>query len=391
MKNYNYEGLSNEDRKLLELIHQSNITIKDIRWLRNKKRFKRYIRKYSEELKSKINPTIEEPTKKEVQKQIEKEEPKIKLVKEEPITKEDVEILDFTKTISLPSQEVLEMFDFAKSLEVSNVEDVQIIAEKVKKKLRKEQLVWSIILIACIFLFSAVGVYLISWQYENNRTKNLVAQVQNAARIPRKTQKVKTTKQGDDIEAPELDSSINFEELEKMNEQTKGWINVKGTNIDYPFVQTTNNQFYLDHSFDKSYNKKGWVFLDYRNDINNLSRNTILYAHGLLNKVMFGTLKKVVTEEWYLDKANRRILITTPNGYYLWEVFSTYTIEPESYYIMTRFKNDNAFRKFIGNIKSRSVYDYDVKVTAKDKILTLSSCYDHSKRVVLHAKLIKQG
>ncbi len=383
MKNYNYEGLSNEDKKLLELIHQSNITIKDIRWLRNKKRFQRYIRKYSEELKNKVSfNASEKPTNDVI-----KEKP----IKIEPITKEDVEILDFTRTISLPSEEILEMFDFAKSLEVSNVEDVQIIAEKVKRKLRKEQLIWSVILIICICLFSSVAVYLISWQYENNKTKNLVAQVQNAARIPKKTSYVKTTKLGDDIEEPELDSSINFDELEKMNDQTKGWINVRGTNIDYPFVQTSNNEFYLDHSFDKSYNKKGWVFLDYRNDINNLSKNTILYAHGLLNKVMFGTLKKVVTEEWYSNKDNRRILITTPNGYYLWEVFSTYTIEPESYYIMTKFKDDNAFRKFLANIKGRSVYDYKVKVTAKDKVLTLSSCYDHSKRVVLHAKLIKQG
>ena len=368
---------------MLELIHQSNITIKDIRWLRNKKRFQRYIRKYSEELKNKVSfNASEKPTNDVI-----KEKP----IKIEPITKEDVEILDFTRTISLPSEEILEMFDFAKSLEVSNVEDVQIIAEKVKRKLRKEQLIWSVILIICICLFSSVAVYLISWQYENNKTKNLVAQVQNAARIPKKTSYVKTTKLGDDIEEPELDSSINFDELEKMNDQTKGWINVRGTNIDYPFVQTSNNEFYLDHSYDKSYNKKGWVFLDYRNDINNLSKNTILYAHGLLNKVMFGTLKKVVTEEWYSNKDNRRILITTPNGYYLWEVFSTYTIEPESYYIMTKFKDDNAFRKFLANIKGRSVYDYKVKVTAKDKVLTLSSCYDHSKRVVLHAKLIKQG
>ena len=106
---------------------------------------------------------------------------------------------------------------------------------------------------------------------------------------------------------------------------------------------------------------------------------------------MFGTLKKVVTPEWYNNEANRKILITTPKGYYYWEVFSTYTIEPESYYITTRFENDDAYKKFLNIIKSRSVTDYKVDVTTKDKILTLSSCYDHTKRVVLHAKLISKS
>ena len=94
MGKYNYDGLSSEDRALLELIHQSNITLNDIKWLNSKKKFKRYISIYKGELQGKAKPANKE-------------------IKEE-INDEDIEVLDFTKTISLPSREILEIFDFAK-------------------------------------------------------------------------------------------------------------------------------------------------------------------------------------------------------------------------------------------------------------------------------------
>lgn len=73
---------------------------------------------------------------------------------------------------------------------------------------------------------------------------------------------------------------VNFNELKKINNDTVGWIKVEGTNINYPFVHTNNNDYYLNHSFDKSSNGAGWVFMDFRNNISNFSKNTILYAHG---------------------------------------------------------------------------------------------------------------
>ena len=50
---------------------------------------------------------------------------------------------------------------------------------------------------------------------------------------------------------------INFNELKKINNDVKGWIKVNGTNINYPFVQSSNNKYYLTHTFDKSYNLAG--------------------------------------------------------------------------------------------------------------------------------------
>lgn len=182
--------------------------------------------------------------------------------------------------------------------------------------------------------------------------------------------------------------NVDFTNLKKENSDTKGWLKVEGTNVNYPFVQTSDNDYYLKHSFDKSSNKKGWVFLDYRNNIDNLNDNTIIYAHGLVNNAMFGSLRNTTKEKWYKKKNNRTIKVSTDNKMMLWEVFSTYNIEPESYYITNEITDDVERLEFYNTLKRRSVYDYDVTLNKDDKILTLSSCYDNTKRMVLHAKLI---
>lgn len=185
--------------------------------------------------------------------------------------------------------------------------------------------------------------------------------------------------------------NVDFTELKKVNKDTKGWVQVSGTNINYPFVQAKDNSYYLSRSFDRSYNQMGWVFLDYRNNMENLSKNTVIYGHGLLNNTMFGSLKKVVKKNWYSNPKNYTIKISTEKENSVWQVFSTYTIKPESYYITTNFSTDESYEKFIKTILKRSVHDYKLDVTKEDNILTLSSCYDDTKRVVLHAKLIKSS
>lgn len=182
--------------------------------------------------------------------------------------------------------------------------------------------------------------------------------------------------------------NVNFDELTKKNPDTVGWIKVNGGNVNYPYVQTTNNDYYLNHSFDRSYNGAGWVFLDYRNDPNNYGRNNIIYAHSRLDNTMFGSLRDIITPNWYNNTNNHIVKTSTKTSNAIWQVFSVYTIKPESYYIKTKFSDDE-FTTFINTISSRSVHDFGVEVTIDDKILTLSTCYFDNKRVVLHAKLIR--
>lgn len=184
--------------------------------------------------------------------------------------------------------------------------------------------------------------------------------------------------------------SVDFSDLKEINKEAVGWIQVNGTNINYPYVQTKNNTYYLTHAFDKSYNSAGWVFLDYRNNTNLDDKNNIIYAHGRYDKTMFGTLRNALTNGWLKNKDNFVIKIATPNGSSLWQVFSIYHIPTTSDYLQIGFGNDNEFLTFANKLLKRSAHNFGTKIAKDDKILTLSTCYNEKERVVLHAKLIKR-
>ena len=184
---------------------------------------------------------------------------------------------------------------------------------------------------------------------------------------------------------------IDFTNLVEENSDTVAFIHINNTLINYPVVKTNNNNFYLNHSFDKKENKAGWIFMDYRNNIEELNDNTIIYGHRRIDGIMFGTLKNILLPSWQNDKDNYVIFISTLKENYLFQIFSIYIIKKEDYYIVTNFNNTSEKQKWIDTMKKRNISPIDTEVNIKDKFLTLSTCYNNSsKRLVVQAKLIKK-
>lgn len=184
--------------------------------------------------------------------------------------------------------------------------------------------------------------------------------------------------------------SVDFTDLLKKNNETVAWIKVNNTNVNYSVVQYTDNEYYLKHDFNKRNNFGGWVYGDYRDDFKYFGTNTIIYAHNLTNRTMFGSLIWCLKDSWYKNTDNQYIKLSTPTSNTVWKIFSIYTVKPEVYYLKTYFENETEHQKFIDTITNRSIYKFNEKLTTDDKILTLSTCSDDgTKRVVIHAKMIK--
>ena len=184
--------------------------------------------------------------------------------------------------------------------------------------------------------------------------------------------------------------NVDFYDLKKTNPDVVGWLKVNGTNINYPFVQTKDNKYYLTHGFNKKYNEAGWVFLDYRNDKTN-NKNTIIYAHARNDKTMFGSLKDVLNNGWLNNTNNYVVKISTETENTLWQVFSVYHIHTSSDYLQTSFSNNTEYQEFLNMIKNRSSYTFNTNVSTTDNILTLSTCFNTvNDKLVMHAKLIKK-
>jgi len=271
---------------------------------------------------------------------------------------------------------------------------------KVKRKLKKS--VKRTILITLLIIFILIGGFslykVFMWRIDNDKIKKQVEEFKDTVKIE-ETEPEEAT----EVNPPEEKESdywyyinmplinVDFEELLAKNKDTIGWIKVNGTNINYPIVQTSDNDYYLTHAFDKTYNDAGWIFMDFRNNIDNLSNNTIIYGHSRLDRTMFGSLKNITKSNWYKNKDNYIIKLSTPNKNTMWQVFSVYRIPTETYYITTNFSSDDEYQTFIDTISSRSIYEFNAKPNVNDKILTLSTCADGDKKVVMHSKLIKEA
>lgn len=272
-----------------------------------------------------------------------------------------------------------------------------------KKKFSLKRVKWKNVILTIILLLSITTfIYslknFINWNKDNIKSEQIINEI-NDLNVVTETNNEETTEIiNSEEEKPKSIYwsyikmnliNVDFKELKERNNDTVAWIQVGGTNINYPVVQTKDNSYYLTHSFDKKYTDAGWVFMDYRNDSNNFGKNTIIYAHARKDRTMFGSLKNILTNDWYKDKNNHIIKLSTETENTLWQVFSVYHINTETYYITTSFKSDNDYKDFIKTIKNRTALYFNTHVTEKDKILTLSTCYTKKQKVVLHAKLIK--
>ena len=268
----------------------------------------------------------------------------------------------------------------------------------------KIKLKWKNIILILIFLILFItlniSIYnIIKWKLDSNKTNEEINTIQENANIEevqdnKGTEIIKQAKKipkenpyWDYIKMNMID--VNFDNLKKINSDVVGWVKVNGTNINYPFVQSKDNKYYLTHSFSKSYNNAGLVFLDYRNNnINN--RNTIIYAHGRTDKTMFGTLRKVLNNGWINNTNNYVIKISTEKENSLWQIFSIYHIPTTNDYLQTEFKDEREYQRFLNILKNRSNHNFNTSITSNDTILTLSTCYNDSEKMVVHAKLIKK-
>lgn len=260
----------------------------------------------------------------------------------------------------------------------------------------------NVLFLVLIFIFSISFIFssykIIRWAIDSRNTNKEISDVYEQTNINETSDSDKTELIGDEVpkENPYWDYikmnliEVDFNELKVINSDTKGWIQVGGTNINYPFVQTKDNVYYLTRSFHKKYTDAGWVFLDYRNKLDGTDKNTIIYAHSRKDKTMFGSLRNILKSGWLNNKNNYVIKLSTEFENTLWQVFSVYHIPTTNDYIKTIFQSDEEFLEFATLIKNRSAYNFNTNINKQDHVLTLSTCYNDTDKVVLHAKLIKK-
>ncbi len=184
---------------------------------------------------------------------------------------------------------------------------------------------------------------------------------------------------------------VDFEALRENGPDIIGWLSLPDTAINYPVTQRDDNEYYLHHLYDGTYNKVGCLFADYENKADFSDRNTIIYGHNMRDGSMFAALNEY-DEQGYFD-GHPQMYLVTPGGGYTVEIFTAFVAEPgesgsDASPWRLSWKDDGAYTTWLSEMAGRSVIETDVTVTSSDKVLTLSTCTPGGKsRFIVMGKL----
>ncbi len=183
-----------------------------------------------------------------------------------------------------------------------------------------------------------------------------------------------------DITGTKTERMLQLEELQKENEEIIGWLEIEGTNINYPVLQASDNDYYLTHNYKKEKSSTGSIFLDKDFDLINGSSNYLIYGHRSKSGLMFEDLMKYAKEDFY--KEHTKVKFTTNKDDSLYEILSVfysrvyYKSEKNvfRYYYFVNANNEQEYNDFVNNAKKVSLYDTGVTANYGEQLLTLSTC-----------------
>jgi sortase B len=246
-----------------------------------------------------------------------------------------------------------------------------------------------VIIMLGVFLYSSYQIF--SYLYEGWKSDSAYNQIRRQYEEQLQTEAAATDNITDTAGSSRETSIMErYKSLLEINSDLVGWITVPNTVINYPVVQSGDNNYYLRRDFNGNRANAGTIFMDYRCDARCRGKHIILYGHHMRNGSMFKDLVKYKREDFF--QKNGYIRFDTLYEEIEWEVFSVYITEVDFPYGQTAFDSDEEYITFLEGIKGRSMFEKDIELTEEAQILTLSTCtyeYDNA-RLVVHARRVRE-
>ena len=262
--------------------------------------------------------------------------------------------------------------------------------KKRKKKLDARQ---TVMLLCIIIAIGSFG-YLAFYNYQASHSSEQVDNLNKVKDDNSFVRKYKATVKLDDEETPDI-----LEEYVgpfNLNQKLVGWVKIDGTKIDYPVMQTSNNDYYLDHNFDQEEDKNGSIFLDKECSIWPRSQNLLIYGHNMKSGKMFGTLKSYKDKAFFDKHPQIQFDTIYEKGIYdVMYVFSEVVHEETEvtfkYYQFINANSADEYNSYMKDMSEMSLYDTGVTSEYGDALITLSTCdyTQGAERFVIVAKKVK--
>lgn len=271
--------------------------------------------------------------------------------------------------------------------------------KRILREMKKREHIRRGIVAVCSLLVVGSLAYLADYSYRTKRLDDYAAiqkNLKNTALTTPETPETPVIHYDDDTADTLPDILPEYQTLYSLNKRLIGWVKIDDTYIDYPVLQTVNNDYYLNHNFDQEEDKNGSIFLDKDCSIYPRSTNLILYGHHMRSGRMFGQLNKYSSEKFY--KEHKYIQFDTiyeKGTYEVMYVFRSKIYEESEivfkYYQFTDAVSETEFESNMMQMADMSLYDTGVSAEYGDELLTLSTCdyYTSDGRFVVVAKKIR--
>lgn len=271
--------------------------------------------------------------------------------------------------------------------------------KRILREMKKREHIRRGIVAVCSLLVVGSLAYLANYSYQTKRLDDYAAiqkNLKNTALSTPETPETPVIHYDDDTADTLPDILPEYQTLYSLNKRLIGWVKIDDTYIDYPVLQTVNNDYYLNHNFDQEEDKNGSIFLDKDCSIYPRSTNLILYGHHMRSGRMFGQLNKYSSEKFY--KEHKYIQFDTiyeKGTYEVMYVFRSKIYEESEivfkYYQFTDAVSETEYESNMKQMADMSLYDTGVNAEYGDELLTLSTCdyYTSDGRFVVVAKKIR--
>ena len=206
-----------------------------------------------------------------------------------------------------------------------------------------------------------------------------------------------TTTQQATAPEPTVANKIDFDSLEKKNDEIYAWIKVPGTKVNYPIVQSrTDDTFYLKHSAtDKKYSSSGAIYTQSMNKRDFTDRVTLIYGHNGYGDTYFTTLHRFEKQDFF--EKHTKFVIYTPTEKLTYRIVSAFKYDDRHIMNSFDFHDNNIFKEFIDMIQNPTSANKNVakvldkEITINDNIVVLSTCFtgQKSNRYLVCGVLIK--
>lgn len=185
--------------------------------------------------------------------------------------------------------------------------------------------------------------------------------------------------------------TYDHKSLLAINQDGLGYIYIPSINLKLPLAQTSDNNYYLSHTFDKTSNINGCLFEDYRISKGLSAYNVVIHGHNMKSGAMFGKLPRYRDYDFWSSFGNDIFYIFTNNVIRKYQIFSIYITEPISDTYTYNFASVEALRNYAINMKEKSIYDTNIDVSNTSQVITLSTCTQGGKkRFIVHATYIEE-